>query len=351
MFQDIKKIYDCLQDDISRQVFMARLDYAATQDLHYITQIPAECRSLSADVEWFCERYKNINGRTVIFGAGANGRRLVRGFRMTPVTVFLDNYRYGKKDEITGIPVYKPEEYIQSCGIADTTFVISVNDRDAAGRMIQQLKDCRVREQNILVAPADWRNNNSQYFDLFTPEDGEVFVDCGCYDGGTTFRFAGWCGAKGYDGIYCFEADTQSYDICKKQLNGLHNCVVYPYGVSDRNQRVSFLGNGRENARIAGVDERTTDAMTEIETVSLDNLLGGRRVTFIKMDIEGAEVDALRGARELIQTYKPRLAISVYHRLEHLTEIPELLLSIRPDYKLWLRQYSLFEDETIMYAK
>ena len=89
----------------------------------------------------------------------------------------------------------------------------------------------------------------------------------------------------------------------------------------------------------------------EIDVVSLDDYLRDKRVTFIKMDIEGAEWDTLLGAEKIIRKNKPRLAISVYHKMGDFIRIPKFLLSIHSDYKIYFRQYSLINNETIMYAE
>ncbi len=82
----------------------------------------------------------------------------------------------------------------------------------------------------------------------------------------------------------------------------------------------------------------------------MDSAIGNEKVTFIKMDIEGAEYDALCGARKIIASQKPKLAICVYHKAEDIIEIPRLILDINPDYKFALRHYSLFDTETVLYA-
>lgn len=350
MFRDMKNIYDCLCDDRSKHIFMARMQYAATLDLQYFTKIPALYRNLGADVEYFCRKYQGIKNKVVIFGAGANGRRLVAGFTEISVVAFIDNYVYQQHATISGIKVYKPENYIKTYGIEDTTFVISVNNTEVKRTMKQQLQEYGIVQSNILEAPPDWRNNESQYFDFFAPAKKEVFADCGCYDGATTLRFAAWCGEQGYEAIHAFEADSRSFLLCKENLDGLHNCTVYPYGVSDIHRKALFLTNGQESARIVVSEENETEECAVIETVSLDKQLKNEHITFMKLDIEGAELDALHGAEKIINKWKPKCAISVYHKLEDFIEIPKFLLSVRPDYKLCMRQYSLFEDETILYA-
>ena len=74
--------------------------------------------------------------------------------------------------------------------------MVSVSDRKTVNVMYTQLVDAGVKADAILIMPAEYRNNTSQYFDLLTPDEHETFVDCGCYDAGTAFRFAGWCGIK-----------------------------------------------------------------------------------------------------------------------------------------------------------
>lgn len=79
-------------------------------------------------------------------------------------------------------------------------------------------------------------------------------------------------------------------------------------------------------------------------------MLAGKRVTFLKLDIEGAEMEALRGAGQIIRTQKPKLAVSVYHRRDDIWRIPMLLLSYVPTYRFYLRVYSFTGKDTVLYA-
>ncbi|HEY8097641.1 MAG TPA: FkbM family methyltransferase, partial [Methylobacter sp.] len=74
------------------------------------------------------------------------------------------------------------------------------------------------------------------------------------------------------------------------------------------------------------------------------------RVDFIKMDIEGAELAALKGASESIQKFKPRLAISLYHRLSDFIDIPSEIRRLHPEYRFYLGHHSVHQEETILYA-
>lgn len=86
-----------------------------------------------------------------------------------------------------------------------------------------------------------------------------------------------------------------------------------------------------------------------IDTVSLDQCVSDK-VTFIKMDIEGAELEALKGNRKIIQRYRPKLAICIYHKKEDLIDIPMYIKELVPDYKLYVRHYSHGITETVLYA-
>ncbi len=83
---------------------------------------------------------------------------------------------------------------------------------------------------------------------------------------------------------------------------------------------------------------------------ALDEAIGEESPSFIKMDIEGAELEALKGAKNIIQKYAPKLAVCVYHKPEDMEEIPQLLLEYNPNYRFYLRHYSLTMNETVLYA-
>jgi FkbM family methyltransferase len=186
----------------------------------------------------------------------------------------------------------------------------------------------------------------AQYFPDFLPlMESEIFVDCGAFDGDTIARFREKTHDR-YEKIYAFECD-------KSNLKKLHENIAIPClkkiaiiekGVFSSPGHLSFIANGTMDSRIdaAGVDH--------IEVDSIDNVTQGERVSFIKMDVEGVELEALRGAQNTIRQYKPRLAVCVYHKREDLVTIPQYILSLREDYKLYLRHYGNFTSELVLYA-
>ncbi len=109
------------------------------------------------------------------------------------------------------------------------------------------------------------------------------------------------------------------------------------------NTVLRFDSNGSSSVMISDT------GTIEIETGTIDEQCD-KIPTFIKMDIEGAEYEALLGARKTISEHKPKLAISVYHKPEDIIELPKLILDLNPGYKLWLRHYSFGENETVLYG-
>lgn len=167
----------------------------------------------------------------------------------------------------------------------------------------------------------------------------------GCYDGSTSIEFTKW--SKGWKKIYAFEANPSSADRCK--------CLFDEMGIIDK---VNLIKKGTWSSKgflAFNGDAYNAGAMiadrgnTMIETVPIDDVIGAG-VTFIKMDIEGAEYQSLLGASKTIKKYRPKLAICLYHKLEDIIEIPYIILSINPDYKLVIRHYTTCNWETVLYA-
>lgn len=115
---------------------------------------------------------------------------------------------------------------------------------------------------------------------------------------------------------------------------------VYEYGIGENNEKLKFDcggdGENQENGRFC-LNENT-NFVTELEIKSIDSLdisINGQ--LYIKMDIEGSELGALKGARNTIQKYRPCMAVCVYHRKNDLIDIPLFINSIVENYNYYLR--------------
>ena len=353
-----RNVYAHLTDEISKKIFEAKILYASTGDVGYITGLESKYRNLNSDMQVYVEKLRK-GSHCLIYGAGVAGHYLAGRFKRFGVTVdaFIDpDESKGPVDEQTGIKVITEKELNENKALyGGMTFVISYSKKPAADEVRKRLvEDTGISGKNICMGVFDWRNNQGQYFDYFEARENEVFVDCGCFDGATCYNFAGWCGHRGFEHIYSFEADPKNYEKSKAALEPLGKCDLYPYGTADVNKKVYFAADAFETSCIISREEaekRNFEGVEEIETVALDDILEGKRITFIKMDIEGAEYEALQGARKLIMENRPRMAISVYHKFEDFVTLANLVLGMHPDYRIAFRHYGFDELETIMYVE
>lgn len=353
-----RNVYAHLNDEISKKIFEAKIMYASTGDVGYITGLESKYRNLNSDMQVYVEKLRK-GSHCLIYGAGRAGHYLAGRFKQFGVVVdcFVDpDEILGPVDQQTGIKVITDKELSENKSVyGDKTFVISYSKKPVADEVKKRLIDeIGICEKNICSGIFDWRNNQGQYFDYFEAGENEVFVDCGCFDGATCYNFAGWCGHKGFEHIYSFEADPENYKKSKAALEPLGKYDLYPYGTADEHKKVYFAADAFETSCIISREEaekRNFEGVEEIETVALDDVLEGKRVTFIKMDIEGAEYEALIGARKLIMENRPRMAISVYHKFEDFVTLANLVLEMHPDYRIAFRHYGFDELETIMYVE
>ena len=180
------------------------------------------------------------------------------------------------------------------------------------------------------------------YFpDFITHLDGEHFIDCGAADGDTVKEFRKlW---TDYGSIIAFEPDPSNYKTLAE--GNLHDgrMLAIKAAICDHKDTVSFAANGDYSSHIGA-------GSTKVQTYTLDGLNLDPIPTYIKMDIESSELEALWGARHLLYEHKPVLAICAYHTSEHLWQIPLLIHAIQPEYRLFLRRYAEGAFELVWYA-
>lgn len=183
---------------------------------------------------------------------------------------------------------------------------------------------------------------DNQYFDDFVKfsDKNEVFVDCGGYDGDTTLKFIRL--NQDYKKIYYFEPALFEYEKSITNLANYSNIIFFNKAVSRTNSVVKFNNMLKSSNKIDDEGDFLIDA------VKLDDVLP-EPVSYIKMDIEGAEYDALIGAKETILKSRPKLAVCVYHDQSHFWKIPKLVLSFSNEYNVYLRHYTEGILETVMY--
>jgi FkbM family methyltransferase len=182
-----------------------------------------------------------------------------------------------------------------------------------------------------------------QYFEDFLQlaPAGETFIDVGGFNGYNSLEFIKCC--PEYSSIHLFEPEPENYLKCTEALQGRPNIYCHPHGLSDKKQtlRLEPLGSGSKISATGSIC---------IEVDRLDDVLQDRfKPTLIKMDIEGAEMFAIEGAKHTITTYHPRLALCVYHNVGDFWRIPRKIFSLRNDYRVYLRHYTESIYETVMF--
>ena len=120
---------------------------------------------------------------------------------------------------------------------------------------------------------------------------------------------------------------------------------IEPYAMWEDKGKIAFESQGP-----TGAGHISNACNNYVEADSIDNVHYNDRITLIKMDIEGAEMNALRGAVYTIQNQKPRLAICIYHKPQDLYEIPIYIKSLVPEYRLYVRHHADLFAETVLYA-
>lgn len=208
------------------------------------------------------------------------------------------------------------------------------------------------KRKNNILDYTDIKNFGiSEYFidEFWTPRsDGnEVFIDGGGFTGDTIEEFVNW--TKGnYKAVYSFEPDLNRAKVIEDNLWRWGGKVhLYKKGLYDKETVLNFIeGDDLYSGKI--VEDDTVETV-KINTITLDSIVK-EQVTFLKLDIEGAELSALEGARRIITEDKPRLAICIYHKLDDLWRIPKLILSMVPEYKIRIRHFGVRCRGTILYA-
>lgn len=237
------------------------------------------------------------------------------------------------------------------------TKVYSLFEDNESRNIFISILEHRISGDYNRLPSVDWEHRYAPV-DIPSWESPVRLIDCGAFDGDsiTDIQKAG----IQFSAIVAFEPDSNTFqklrnyfeindDLCK-------DVTLWPCGVHSSTTQLSFNDNQGKSSNLSQTGNAT------VQCVSIDDVLPTFAPTLIKMDIEGAEYDALIGAQKTIQKYKPGLAISLYHRPEHLWQIPLLIERLinqstftnteRPNctYKYFIRSHQMNGYELVFYA-
>jgi FkbM family methyltransferase len=237
-----------------------------------------------------------------------------------------------------------PERVLQDADRVRAAFHVWEDDESRA-EFVAQLKWRLRLDFDALGEP----HETEMYYpsDLYRLRSKDVIVDCGVFDGDTLRSTLAAAGGE-LAAAVGFEPDRLNRAKALVWRDGLpgrlrDRITIRPEAVGASAGSVHFVCTGTPSSTL-GVEG------DEVAVVTLDETLGGLSPTFLKIDVEGAELDVLLGARQLLQAGRTIVAACAYHVQSHLWELPLLLRQYVPSYRLWLRPHGIEVWDLVCYA-
>ncbi len=334
------EIYEKLVDEESQVYYVARQNYMADHRLSSFYNIIRELHIeyKFRDIENFL--VSNSSNGWIIWGKddiALYQYLLLKDSKRT--VVGITEYECGER--ISGVPFVCLDQVFQL--VNNEGYTLLVPQKQYTDALKSMFRCDRVLiVDNHLVGRCGW-----QYFDFFNPSENEAFVDAGSLDGKTSIDFVKW--SKGdYSAIYAFEPNPKMIQECMDTLNMLSCNKVYFYNCALWNCKCKLNFNNESRSKWDACV--SNEGIVSVDANSLDNIIGQNKVTFIKLDVEGSELETLMGAAEIIKRDRPRMAISVYHKKDDLFAVAHYLMSLVNDYNFAIRHYHSDTIETILYV-
>lgn len=189
------------------------------------------------------------------------------------------------------------------------------------------------------------KSKDPQYFEqeIIKLSKDEIFLDGGAYIGDTVEEFLIQTNGE-FASVYSFEPEASKHEEFEWKFRKDERIQLIPKGLWNKEEVLRFDGLSSSSSQL------NESGDVEVLVTSVDSFLNRRPATFIKMDIEGAEMEGLIGAQHTIVQYRPKLAICIYHKPTDMVDIPLYIKSLVPDYKIYFRHYGDGAYETICYA-
>jgi FkbM family methyltransferase len=340
----------------------------------------------------------------VLYGAGRKGLQLQTALEAMNAHVVAAIDMNPGKSQLLGIPVYAPNDpKVRELVNAQYLVVISafnytVNNQEIAGTLrelgfntIMRIEELRqyveIPETYWLATPSEmepsdsdahWLINRlsdslSKFYlrewmqvrrdpryevkcipdlkNTYCPADIGIrlkdlrFIDGGAFDGDTIRLMR--CAGVTFREITAFEPDLRNFERLVTNITESApetRITLFPIGLFNSLKRVTFEGG---NGASAAISEIGCDTVT---VAALDDVLPRCSVDYVKLDVEGAEFEAIEGMKGLLQRNRPTLAVSLYHKPDDLWRIPKLVDSILPEHEFFLRSHGWNWFDTVLYA-
>lgn len=338
-------IYSILQDERSKLVFDARKSYTENRDtsvFYDVFEKPSEHERTVSIVK---------SKKYILYGYGAIARNAIPLLKHKG---WLDNCIgiWDINPELQGTTVHgleitpplSPPTYIgDDVYVLSAVCIYGLNYKPVR----EYLYSIRIGEERIFDVCDIIENQKEQYFDrnIIIPRlsSKEIFIDGGCFNFQTSIELLQL--NSDVEKIYAFEAAKEHIPFVERgiQVASNTNMSLYNMALWSHKDTLYFTFNG--------LASRISTTGQEVQGVAADDIIpNDEKVTFVKLDIEGAELEALKGMRRIIEKFKPKMAICIYHKPMDYIDLAEYILSIRSDYKLYMRHYSSLSLETILYA-
>ena len=157
--------------------------------------------------------------------------------------------------------------------------------------------------------------------------------------------------------LFAFEViyDKMKHPLLDSILQKIQEIKMINKVLWDGKETLEFDINhdGLGGSSITKANQRKNATKKQVESISIDEFMEENKIEkldFIKLDIEGAELNTLKGGINSIKKHRPQIAVAIYHKNEHLTDIPLYLKEQLDDYVFKIEHYSPCDWETVVYA-
>lgn len=351
-------------DELSEKIYFNLLNISEKEDLRYLSKA-IKLSGIDPDpaYQWYMDlkEMENNGVQLILYGLGETARTIWQteldrrgtpGYLHFPFLGDIDWFGVCDKNTdqfpngFLGKKVMSVDELLL---LKEKNICVCIGAPDYYEEIEKELIELGIKKEQIVrhIYPKTICYEDKQYFDDFMEVKREsTVIDGGCFRCDSLERFIQWNKEKGYDRIITYEPDPINYEICKNKIEeeSWNNVEIIHAGLSDKEYTCNFMGNGDDTSYAS------MDGSNQTQMLSIDKCTAGKHVSFIKLDVEGFELETLKGAEECIKRNHPRMAISLYHKAEDLTEIPYYIQTLSNSYKFYLRIYSNAYLEIILYA-